>query len=137
MLSAETFSAVALSADSGGDFVEKAVITVAAQKIWGFKVTIWAKDVDTAEWNPVDGWNAVLLRTYTDGGDGFTTVDAGITGAGTTSVTLTWANFDITPPDLTAASTVVSDWKVDVAVVNLDGVESTVKTSNELATPNA
>ena len=101
--------------------------------IWGFKVTIYGQDTEGGEWTPIPNWNAVLLRTYTKGGDDFASGDVTAEGLVLGSGTATWTLGSITAdrllpqPDLTAATSLISNWRAEVQVVNLDGVESTPK----------
>jgi hypothetical protein len=110
--------------------------------IWGYKVTIWGQDREGETWSPLPNWNAVLLRTYILGLDDFGSTERGAQGlvcAGTGgeagACTLTFANIqassNLVAPNFDIYA--ISNLKIEVAVVNLDGVESTSKTSGVLA----
>lgn len=106
--------------------------TTPPEYIWGFKVTILGKDAESEEWSPVKNGNGVLLRTYTMGMDGGVQYP-GLSG----SYTLTFANMvdedgNAAVPDLSAGTSVISKWKIQVSVINVDGVESSIKESAEL-----
>lgn len=95
-------------------------------------MTIYAQDTEGGLWSALEHWNAVLLRVYTHGGDAFGPSDITAEGlSGETSNTVTWSLAGVAAPrllplpDLSAAPSVVSTWRLEVSVVNLDGVEST------------
>lgn len=100
--------------------------------IWGFKVTFWGQDAEGGEWTPLVNWNAQLVRTYTDGGDGFGSSDVTAQGlvCGSGSCVMTINNI-ADPYVKPVFGSEYSAFKVEVAVVNLDGVDSTTKTALE------
>ena len=108
--------------------------------IWGYEVTIWAQDTEGETWSPLPNWNAVLLRTYILGDDSWAAGDVSAQGlacvAGTGVCTLTFASITssrlVTPVPF-PANTDISNLKIEVAVVNLNGVESTTFESAAIA----
>lgn len=106
--------------------------------IWGFKLTIWVRDKASGEWSPVDNGSGVLLRVYTLGLDGGVKAPglAGPDGSGGYELTLASvvdADGNPAPIDLSQYTSADYDkFKVEVAVVNVDGVESS---SVETASP--
>lgn len=104
----------------------------APKYIWGFKVTILGKDAESEEWSPVKNGNGVLLRTYTLGMDGGAQPTALSGSYALDLTTMVDENGASAAPDLTAASDVISAWKIQVSVINVDGVESSMQESTEL-----
>lgn len=93
----------------GRSTIQWEVPSTMANIVFGYRVSVFLKNVDTEEWEPVAQWTARLLRTYGDNPDISTkkvsgkpiySVDTGITpGKG-------------------------EEYKVDVSTFNMDGVES-------------
>lgn len=114
--------------------------STAGQYIWGFKITIWGRDREGKTWAPLDNWNAVLLRVYTeistqDAFDATAVTAEGLTACTSTGGTcvLTFGSItSLTAPDFTT-NYQIDRVKFDVSTINLDFVESSIKTSGELA----
>jgi hypothetical protein len=85
---------------------------------------------DDPEWTPLDGWVGTYLRIFTLGNDGFKPADVakqGLACSADGACTLTFANISskrLKAPNLSVPPTAMSEWQVEVAVLNMDAVSS-------------
>lgn len=110
--------------------------------VWGFKLTILAKDAESEEFSPLDGWNGALLRTYIDGEDGFKDVNVKNQGlvcdtqaaSNVAGCVLTFSDVTdgikpasgLTVPPFNQPTTEISKFRFELMVINLNGVASSM-----------